>query len=103
VTEQEFRLRADEALEQARHGLMELADSDDFELELQNGVLQIEFEKPTPAKFIVSPNGPVRQIWISAMSRSYKLSWSAEASTFVIDGEPLNDLLERLVGQFLSQ
>ena len=103
MTEQEFRLRADDALEQARHALMGPADSEGFELELQNGVLQIEFEEPSPTKFIVSPNAPVRQIWISAMSRSYKLSWSPDASTFVIDGEPLNDLLQRLVGQFLAQ
>ena len=103
MTEQEFRLRADDALEQARHALMEPADAEGFEFELQNGVLQIEFEEPSPTKFIVSPNAPVRQIWISAMSRSYKLSWSPAASTFVIDGEPLNDLLKRLVGQFLAQ
>jgi frataxin-like iron-binding protein CyaY len=37
-------------------------------------VLQIVFEEPAPAKFVVSPNAPVRQIWVSALSRSYKLA-----------------------------
>lgn len=102
LTEQEFRLQADHALEQAQRTLMPLADQEDFEIELQNGVLQVVFENPAPAKFIVSPNAPVRQIWVSAMSRGYKLSWSAELSTFVLDGETLNALLQRLVGEFLN-
>ena len=71
-------------------------------MELQNGVLQIVFEDPAPAKFVVSPNAPVRQIWLSAMSRSYKLSWSDESSTFALDGETLNSLLERLVREQLQ-
>lgn len=102
LTEPEFRLQADHALEQAQRTLMPLADREDFEIELQNGVLQVVFENPAPAKFIVSPNAPVRQIWVSAMSRGYKLSWSAELSTFVLDGETLNALLQRLVGEFLN-
>jgi CyaY protein len=82
---------------------MPLADDEGFEVELQNGVLQIVFEDPSPAKFVVSPNAPVRQIWLSAMSRSYKLPWSAETSAFEIDGESLNTLLDRLVRQYLSE
>ncbi len=76
--------------------------TDDFEVELQNGVLQVIFEDPSPAKFVVSPNAPVRQIWLSAMSRSYKLSWSAERSAFELDGESLNALVERLTRSFLD-
>jgi iron donor protein CyaY len=102
LTEQEFRVRADEALESAQHSLLPLADEEGFEVELQNGVLQILFEEPTEAKFVVSPNAPVRQVWVSAMSRSFKLPWSADASTFALDGEPLNTLLERLVRQHLG-
>ena len=102
MTEQEFRLKADEALEGAQRALMPLADAEGFEVELQNGVMQLVFEDPAPAKFVVSPNAPVRQVWLSAMSRSFKLSWSNEASTFALDGEPLNALLDRLVRQHLG-
>jgi CyaY protein len=102
LTEQEFRVKADQALEGAQRSLLPLADREGFEVELQNGVMQILFEEPTEAKFVVSPNAPVRQVWVSAMSRSYKLPWSGEASTFVLDGEPLNTLLERLVRQHLG-
>jgi iron donor protein CyaY len=102
LTEQDFRVKADEALEGAQRALLPLADEEGFEVELQNGVLQILFEEPTEAKFVVSPNAPVRQVWVSALSRSFKLRWSAAASSFVLDGEPLNVLLARLVRQHLG-
>jgi len=102
LTEQDFRLQADHALEHAQRSLLPLADQEGFEVELQNGVLQIAFEEPAPAKFVVSPNAPVRQIWVSAMSRSYKLTWSPSSSRFALDGEALDTLLARLVRQFLA-
>ncbi len=102
LTEQEFRVRSDEALEQARHALLPLADQAGFEVELQNGVLNLLFEEPGEAKFVVSPNAPVRQIWVSAMARSYKLAWSPEKNAFALDGETLPQLLERLARAFLD-
>jgi iron donor protein CyaY len=102
LTDQEFRVKSDEALERAQRALLPLADEEGFEVELQNGVLQIVFEEPSQAKFVVSPNAPVRQVWVSALSRSYKLPWSSEYSGFVLEGEPLNALLERLVRQHLG-
>lgn len=103
LTDQEFRLQADLALEHLQHSLQPIADDEGFEVELQNGVLQVLFDEPTPAKFVVSPNAPVRQIWVSALSRSFKLSWSAAEKTFALDGEPLDALVERLARQFLSR
>jgi frataxin len=102
LSEQDFRLQADHALERLQRSLMPLADSDGVEVELQNGVLQVVFEEP-PTKFVISPNAPVRQIWVSAMSRSYKLAWSPELSAFVLDGEALDTLVTRLTRQQLSQ
>ena len=102
LTDQDFRLEADRALERLQHALLPMADEHGFEVELQNGVLQIVFEDPSPAKFVVSPNAPVRQIWVSAMSRSYKLAWQPEASTFALAGESLETLITRLALQFLS-
>ncbi len=102
LSEQEFRVRSDEALESARRALLPLADSDGFEVELQNGVLNVVFEEPHETKFVVSPNAPVRQIWVSAMARSYKLSWAEEREAFALDGETLPQLLERLARAFLG-
>jgi CyaY protein len=102
LTDQNFRLEADRAIERLQHALMPMADEHGFEVELQNGVLQIVFEDPSPSKFVVSPNAPVRQIWVSAMSRSYKLTWQPESSTFALDGESLETLIKRLAKQFIG-
>jgi len=103
LNEQEFRVRSDEVLEHARRALVPLADEYAFEVELQNGVLNLVFEEPVEGRFVVSPNAPVRQIWVSAMSRSYKLSWAPELETFASDGETLEALLNRLARTFLAQ
>jgi iron-sulfur cluster assembly protein CyaY len=102
LSEQEFRVKSDEALQQARRALLPLADAEGFEVEMQNGVLDLIFEEPSDAKFVVSPNAPVRQIWISAMAKSYKLPWDAGADTFALNGESLAALLDRLARTFLQ-
>jgi len=102
MTDQEFRLRADESLEELQQHLLPLADENDLEIELNNGVLQLIFEEPAPAKFVVSPNAPVQQIWVSALSRSFKLTWSEDAATFELNGEHLTTLVERLARTHLT-
>jgi CyaY protein len=101
LNEQDFRVQSDLALDAARRALLPLADREGFEVELQNGVLNVIFEEPAEARFVVSPNAPVRQIWVSAMARSYKLAWSPDRQVFVLDGETLPQLLERLTNTFL--
>jgi CyaY protein len=96
LSEQEFRVKSDEAIEQSRRALMPLADQEGFEIELQDGTLNLLFDEPAEARFVVSPNAPVRQIWVSALGRSYKLSWRPELDAFALDHETLPRLLERL-------
>jgi iron donor protein CyaY len=103
LTDQEFAARADEALESLQRGLFDLADREGFEVDLQGGVLNISFEEPAETRFVVSPNAPVRQIWVSALVRSYKLSWSGERHAFELDGEPLAALIERLIHAHLGR
>ena len=75
-----------------------------FEIDEQAGVLNITFEDP-PGKFVITPNAPVRQIWISALSTSFKLEWDAAASAFILPrtGENLTTLVDRLIGEFLRE
>ena len=63
-------------------------------------MLELIFDEPREAKFVVSPNAPARQVWVSAMAKGYKLSWSPEAGAFALGGETLPQLLERLTRQF---
>jgi CyaY protein len=102
LTEQEFRIKSDDAIEQTRRALMPLSDEEEFEIELDNGVLNLVFEEPAETKFVVSPNAPMRQMWVSAMAKGYKLSWTPELGAFALDGETLSQLLERLTRTFLQ-
>lgn len=102
LSDQEFRVKSDDALERARLALLPLADEHEFEVELQAGILNVLFEEPRESKFVVSPNAPVRQIWVSAMSRSFKLSWEMDRQVFALNGESLVDLLARLCKEFVA-
>ena len=101
LSETDFRTQSDAALNRLNRTLGVVAEDHDAEVMYQNGVLTIETEEPTPGKIVVSPNAPVRQIWISALSRSFKLDWSGQAFVFTT-GETLDALLGRLIGEQLG-
>lgn len=98
-----FRRHADRAIESLKKSLIEAEETGDFEVEEQNGALNIVFEEP-PAKFVITPNAPVRQIWISALSTSFKLDWSEERGDFLFpkDSLTLKPLVARLINQHLG-
>lgn len=103
LDEQQFRLKSDAALERLYRALVKAADEYDFEVDF-GGTLTVEFDDP-PAKFVVSPNAPVRQIWISAHAKSYKLDWDEVRETFVLpeSGQSLNELMAEAVGQQIGE
>jgi iron donor protein CyaY len=100
--ELEFRRAAEKSLDELKKHLIAREEEDEagFEVEEQNGVLNVVFEEP-PGKFVITPNTPVRQIWISALATSFKLDWDEKAGTFVLPrtGEKLEPLVDRLIGQ----
>jgi iron donor protein CyaY len=101
-TEAEFQSRADAALGRLNRTLGAVADEHDVEVLLQNGVLTIDVEEGAPGKIVISPNSPVRQIWISAQSRSFKLDWAGTDFVLSSTGETLDKLLGRLLGEQLG-
>jgi iron donor protein CyaY len=104
MDEQEFKRRADEALDDLYRKLSNAADQFEFEADFNAGALAVEFEDP-PAKFVVSPNAPVRQIWVSAHSRSFKLDWDSGRGVFVYPetGESLAELMAGHIGTQLDE
>ena len=103
LSEQDFRMKADAALEDARRALLPLADQEGFEIEFsEGGTLNLLFDEPSEARFVVSPNAPVKQIWVSAMMRGYKLAWAPESEAFALNGETLSAMLDRLARDFLK-
>jgi frataxin len=103
LDENEFRRHADLEVEALKQSLIRAEVGGEFEVEENNGALNIVFEEP-PAKFVVTPNTPVRQIWISALSTSFKLEWSDAQATFTLPktGERLKPLAARLINQQLG-
>jgi iron donor protein CyaY len=101
---QEFKRRADEALEDLSQSLIVAGENYGFDVDFQSGALAVEFDEPKPGKFVVSPNAPVQQIWVSALSKSFKLVWSEEEHMFVFPdtGESLHLLLAKVIGTHLG-
>lgn len=100
MEEQEFRRRAEKAIEELKQHLIAREEEVDagFEVEEQSGVLNVSFDDPV-GKFVITPNAPVRQIWISALATSFKLDWNAAAENFVLSrtGEGMIPLVDRLI------
>jgi CyaY protein len=104
MDEHEFQKKCDAAFEALRNRLMDVGDAHDFEVEGGSGKLEIEFEDEDETRFVISPNTPVRQIWISALTTSFKLGWSDSAQAFVLEktGETLNQLMSRILTEKLG-
>jgi CyaY protein len=104
IDEQKFRKLAEDALEQLQRSLEKAADTYEFETDRNEGALTVEFEDP-PARFVVSPNAPVRQIWVSARVKSFKLDWDEPRAAFVLaaDGRDLKQLMAGVIGEQIGE
>ncbi|SRR5579875_2120731 len=104
MDDREFQKKSEDALEALRRRLSELGDEYDFEVEGGSGKLEILFEDEDETRFVISPNSPVRQIWISALTTSFKLSWSDTTRAFVLEktGETLEQVMSRILSQQLN-
>jgi iron donor protein CyaY len=104
LDETSFRRESDSALEDLKQSLIRAEEAvGGFETEEKNGVLNVLFDDGS-AKFVFTPNTPVRQVWISAQSTSFKLEWSDSARAFTLPrtGEDLRALTERLLREQLN-
>jgi iron donor protein CyaY len=102
VTDQEFQSQSDEAIDDLYQRLVRAVETHDFEVDFNSGALAVEFDDP-PAKFIVSPNSPVKQIWVSAHSRSFKFDWDAPRGAFVLAGQTLAEMMSDAVTKQLGE
>src|SRR5215813_5002958 len=101
LEERDFQKKCEAALEELKRRLLDAGDRHGFDVEGESGKLEVVFEEPEPAKFVISPNAPVREIWISALSTSFKLGWNAARNSFVLEktGEDLFAVMNRVVSQ----
>ena len=103
IDEAGFRKESDRALESLKQAMIRAEEAGGFEVEEKNGVLNVLFDD-SDDRFVFSPNTPVRQIWISAQSTSFKLEWNETNSAFILPrtGEDLRGLTQRLLQEQLD-
>ena len=103
IDESLFRRVSDQALESLKLSLIAAEEEGGFETEDHNGVLNVLFEDGS-TKFVFTPQTPVRQIWISARTTSFKLDWDESTSVFTLPktGEALKAMTERLLREQLA-
>jgi frataxin len=104
LDEKEFTKKADALFEELKKRMLVVADEHGFDVEGESGKLEVIFEEPEEVKFVISPNTPIREIWVSALSTSFKLSWSETRNAFVLEktGEDLFGVMNRVVSQQLG-
>lgn len=105
LEEKDFQRKADAAFDDLKRRLLTLGDEHGFDVEGESGKLEVIFEEPEEAKFVISPNTPVREIWISALSTSFKLAWNNARNAFVLEktGEDLYGVMSRVISQQLGE
>jgi len=101
LEERDFQKKCDAALEDLKRRMLNAGDEHGFDVEGESGKLEVLFEEPEEAKFVISPNTPMREIWISALSTSFKLGWSEMKSSFLLEktGEDLTGVMSRVISQ----
>jgi iron donor protein CyaY len=104
LSEHDFQKNADALFEELKKRLLRLGDEHGFDVEGESGKLEVIFEEPEPAKFVVSPNTPIREIWVSALSTSFKLAWSDARKAFILEktGEDLFAVMSRVISEQLG-
>ena len=105
LDEKDFQRKADAAFEDLKRRMLDAGDEHGFDVEGESGKLEVIFEEPEEAKFVISPNTPVREIWVSALSTSFKLGWSESRNAFVHEksGEDLQAVMSRVISQQLGE
>ena len=104
MDDHEFQSRAEEALSDLSRRLTAASDRHGFDPDFNAGALTVEFDQP-PAKFVVSPNSPVKQLWVSAHSQSFKLDWDASRAAFILrdSGQTLAELLAASISRHIGE
>jgi frataxin len=105
LEEKDFQRKADAAFEDLKKRMLAAGDEHGFDVEGESGKLEVLFEDAEETKFVISPNTPVREIWISALSTSFKLGWSESQSAFVLEktGENLHAVMSRVISQQMGE
>ena len=99
MDDNEFLARADQCLGKVAKWL-ENFDPDEVDYTAGDGVLTIEF--PAGAKFILSRQSQMKQMWLAAGARAFHYNWDA-ASDRWLDDRDAHELFARLAESISEQ
>ena len=99
MDDNEFRERSDVALTKVAKWLEDL-DPDEVDYTTADGVVTIEFAGG--AKFILSRQSQMKQMWLAAGSHGFHYSWDPSRSLW-IDDKDGHELLPRLAEKVSEQ
>ena len=77
LEERDFQKKCEAALEELKRRLLHAGDEHGFDVEGESGKLEVVFEEPAPAKFVVSP----RHSFCHLVCGPYTPPMSSEASS----------------------
>src|SRR5438128_12034100 len=99
LDERDFQKKCEAAFDDLKRRMLNAGDAHGFDVEGEAGKLEVLFEEPEEAKFVISPNTPVREIWVSALSTSFKLGWTESRNAFLHEktGEDLRAVMSRVI------
>ncbi len=100
----EFRKQAGRAVGVLYRALSTAADDFGFETDLDSGVLTVDFGKPN-SRIMIRPHVATHQVWLSALTTVYKLSWDTVENDFILDktDETLKELLEQALSRQVGE
>lgn len=99
MDENEFRERSDACLGKAAKWLEDF-DPDEVDFTTADGVVTIEFDGG--AKFILSRQSQMKQMWLAAGSHAYHYNWDGGRSVW-IDDKDGHELFPRLAEAISEQ
>jgi iron donor protein CyaY len=99
MDDNEFRERSDDALSQVAKWLEKL-DPDEVDYTTAEGVVTIEFDGG--AKFILSRQSQMKQMWLAAGAHGFHYNWNAARSLW-LDDKDGHELFPRLAETISEQ
>ncbi len=99
MDDNEFRERSDACLGKVAKWLEDF-DPDEVDFNTADGVVTIEFA--AGAKFILSRQSQMKQMWLAAGSRAFHYNWDAAKSVW-LDDKDAHELFQRLAEAISEQ
>jgi iron donor protein CyaY len=101
MDDNEFRERSDAALSKVAKWLEDF-DADEVDYTTGDGVVTIEFSDG--AKFILSRQSQMKQLWLAAGARAFHYNWNDARSTWLDDkdGHELSSRLAEVISDQLG-